>query len=171
LQDSSPLEVQRRARVFRRAFLSLMAALVVAAVFGFVGLREASTQSRDGRDGYSLSVRYPRVIRPGQAGGFQVQVTRAGGFGDIDHVRVRVTAAYLDLFEQDGFDPQPETATTDGTWLDQTFLAPQDTNQLSLSFNARLNPGGARGKRGTAEVLGENGEVLASASWSTTVVP
>jgi hypothetical protein len=169
LPDSPSLATLRRARLFRRAFLVFVAVVVGAGDLGLLGVKTATRSASAG--GYDLEVRFPRVIRPGLAATWSLDIHKAGGFADGELVRVRLRSDYFDMFDENGFDPDPVSSTSDGTYLVEEFEAPRGGDTLSLSFDSRVEPGVQKGTGGDAAVVDDAGAVLAQIYWSTIVVP
>jgi hypothetical protein len=100
----------------RRGFLSLLALLVVLALFGFFGIHSRTVSASSPHGDMTVEVHYAQVARAGLAVPFQVTVRRPSGFdGDVT---VAVSSSYLDLFDRNSVDPEPagghagERATT-----------------------------------------------------------
>jgi hypothetical protein len=159
----------RRARLLRRLFLGAMALFLAAGLLGVLGVRTVEAHASGG--GYELHVRYARVARPGLAAPWSLRIVKTGGFSDGETVRVRLDPAYFDLFDENGFDPDPVASTSDGEFLVQEFETPAEGSVLELSFDARIEPGAQSGGSGRAAVLDDGGEVLAEVRYHTTVLP
>ena len=135
---------------------------------GVLGVRSAE-KSASG-NGYRLTVTYPSVARGGLAAPWSLDVVKEGGFADGETVRLRLDGDYFDLYDENGFDPDPSSSTAAGRYLYQEYEAP-DGDTLTLSFDARIEPAAQRGKPGTAAVLDDDGRVLVEVSFRTTVLP
>jgi hypothetical protein len=120
----------------RRGALAVLGLVLIAGLLGLFGVhtREVSAQ---GLDGYELTVRYADRARPGLAAPWSVEVRRAEGFDTS--FTIATTAAYFDLFDENGLDPEPASATVDGEMLLWEFEPPEG-QVLELSFDARIEP-------------------------------
>ncbi|MCA1691140.1 MAG: hypothetical protein LC733_02665 [Actinobacteria bacterium] len=157
----------RRGRAMRRVFFVCLCALLVAAALGLLGSRTSETTASGGE--YELVVRYPSITRPGLATQFEIEVTREGGFPGI--VTLAISSSYLDIFDENGFDPDPLGATTDPERLVWSFEPPKDSDTMAFSFDARTEPG-VQLKRaaGSVAVLEDNRPVV-TARFKTLVLP
>ena len=155
----------RRARAMRRSFLVVLAAFLLLGALGFLGVRSRSVSASGG--GYDLEVTYGAVSRPGLATPWSVEVSREGGFEGP--VTVATTAAYFDLFDENSLDPEPTSSTTVGDQLVWEFDPPPG-DTLSISLDARIEPGVQRGREGTTSVL-DGGRPVATVRYRTRVLP
>jgi hypothetical protein len=156
----------RRSRTKRRFLIAAVALAVGLGVVGVLGVRTGVTRASGG--GYDLEVRYASITRPGLATVLDIQVRHPGGFDGP--VTVAVDSAYLDLFDENSVDPDPSEATSDDRWVIWTF-APPPGDVLAVSFDARIEPGvQLAGGRGAVEVR-EGGRAVATARFTTLVLP
>jgi hypothetical protein len=132
----------------RRATLSLLLLAVLAALAGLLGVH-TSTASATG-SGWHLSLRYPRVARAGLDVTWQATVTRPGGFGKS--VTLAVTGDYLNMFETQGFHPEPAEETRDATTLYLTFTAPPG-DTFVVDFDTYVQPASQAGSAATVAVV------------------
>jgi hypothetical protein len=112
-------------------------------------------------------VTYGQVSRPGLATPFEFEIRRPGGFDGP--VTVSSDSAYLDMFDENGFDPQPssETSTPDAViWQ----FDPPPGEVLSVSLDARIEPGVQWGRSGATSVL-EDGRPVVTARYHTWIMP
>jgi hypothetical protein len=115
---------QRRAGLWAgRLFLVLLACFVASGLIGVLGVHTSSAHNR--ANGYAVSLEYPRTARAGLDVAWQATVTRDGGFSGP--VELAVTADYFDIYETQGFFPEPDSQTRDGTTLYLTFTASRVT--------------------------------------------
>ncbi len=168
--DLEPLPAgpAKRARAARRSFLVVLAAVVVAGAAGLLGVRTVERTARGG--GHELTVAYASVARGGLAAPWSLTVRRDGGFVDGETLRVRLGAAYFDLFDENGFSPDAESSTSDGRYLVQEYEVP-DGDTFELSYDARIGPSVQAGERGSAAVLDEDGNVIVEVSFRTWIMP
>lgn len=158
----------RRARDGRRVGLVALSVFVLLGLLGVLGTRTAETSASEGP--YELTVTYPKVTRSGHAVRFEVEVRRAGGFPAEEPVRLRVLGRYYDLFDENGFSPQPDSETADDTWVVDEF-APPDGDTLLVSVDTRVEPARNRGEDGAVDVLDERGQPVVGVRFRTWVVP
>jgi hypothetical protein len=163
--DDNDLAHLRRARTLRRMFMALLAAVLVAGLTGYLGVKTRTVTAAGG--GYQLTVTYGQVSRPGLATAWSFEIRREGGFDDP--VTVSTSAKYLDLFDENGFDPAPSkvTATPDAVIWE---FDPPPGDTLSVSLDGRIEPSVQWGRDGETSVL-EDGEAVVTARYRTWVVP
>lgn len=149
----------------RRGFLTLLLCFILAGVLGLLGVH--STTARASEDGWTVSLLHASISRTGLDTPWEVTVTHAGGFsGDVT---LAVTADYFDIFETQGFDPEPSEETRDGTTRYLTFdKPPGDT--LKVSYDAYIQPASQVGRSGTLSVV-DGGRRVASVDFSTFLMP
>ena len=80
-----------------------------------------------------------------------------GGFGKT--LTLAVTASYFDIFETQGFHPEPSDETRDAETLYLTFNAPPDGDTLVVSYDAYIQPAAQRGRAATVGVVDEGRQV------------
>ena len=163
--------VGRRAVLGRRSFIAVLVAFVLAGATGLLGVREATTATSSGASassgGYELTVTYASVARAGLDVPLVVTVHRRGGFGK--ELVLGISADYLDIFETQGFNPDPTEATRDGDLLRLTFAAPPGET-FRFSYDAYIQPSSQQGEDAIICVL-EDGRQVASVSLTTHLVP
>lgn len=159
------LDEQRRHRLQRRLGLTVLFAVLVAGAANLLGVREATVSASGG--GFDLSVTYASVSRPGLATPWTARVHRAGGFDAP--VVLATTSRYLALLDENGLDPEPRRATTDGGMTIWEFDPPPG-DELTVTFDARLEPAFHLGRSGQTSILVGDGPVV-SVSYRTVVMP
>src|SRR5687768_4456584 len=117
--------------------------------------------------GFELTVEYASVTRPGLATPWAVEVRRPGGFDDP--VVIAVSSEYLDMFDENGLDPDPSKATAYPGFVEWEFDPPA-TDTLSVSFDARLEPARQWGRTGTVKVI-DNERPVTQVEFHTWVMP
>lgn len=158
---------QKRARAGRRVFVVLLGAFLLLGALGFYGVRKTSASAAGG--GYELSVDYASVSRPGLATPWSFEVRRPGGFPD--GLSVAVTSGYFDIFDENGLGPAPAEETTAGDLTIWRF-GPTSSDTLSVSFDARIEPGvQLTTARGELSVLDANGRPAVTVGFRTFVMP
>jgi hypothetical protein len=168
LPDRRPDEKVRRARDLRRVGLTLLSVFVLLGLTGVLGTRTAEKSASAGR--YDLTVTYPQVSRSGHAVRFEVEVRREGGFPAGEPVRLRVLGRYYDLFDENGFSPQPDAETADDRYVYDEF-APPDGDTLLVSVDTRIEPARNSGEDGEVSVLDEDGRPVTTVRFHTYLVP
>ena len=149
----------------RRVMLTAMALAVAADLAGLLGVHTGSVTAQD--HGYDLSVDYPSVARAGLDVPWQVTVTHPGGFGK--QLTLAVTGDYFDIFETQGFHPQPAEETRDAHALYLTFTAPPG-DTFVVDFDAYIQPASQQGRAATVALM--DGSVpLVSVDLDTRLLP
>ncbi|MDN4162974.1 hypothetical protein [Nocardioides abyssi] len=149
----------------RRAVIALLALVVAAGLAGVLGVRTTTSEGTTGD--WHLEVLHPQVARAGLDAPWEVRVRHDGGFGP--EVEIAVTGAYFDIFETQGFHPEPTEATRDGETLHLTFAAP-DTDELVVRYDAYIQPASQQGASGEVSVL-ERGAPVVSVPIRTRLLP
>jgi hypothetical protein len=140
---------------WRRVFLALTALLVATGLAGLLGVRDATASADE--DGWSLSVRYAATARAGLDVPFVVSVRHEGGFGQA--VTLALTGDYLDIYETQGFHPEPSGEMRDGHTLYLTFDTPPAGDTLTVSYDAYIQPAAQEGRSATLAVWVDQHEV------------
>ena len=140
----------------RRAFLTTLVTFLVAALVGLLGVR--STTTSDSADGWTLDLEYASVARSGLDVPFTATVTHDGGLGE--KVTLALTGTYLDIYETQGFHPEPDSTTRDADTLYLVFEAPPAGDTLTVTYDAYVQPAAKRGADGTLSVLDEGRPVV-----------
>jgi hypothetical protein len=149
----------------RRAVLSVLALVVVADLLGLLGVHTSTATAS--RGGYSMSLRYPGVARAGLDIGWQVTVNHPGGFGK--ELTLGVTGDYFDIFETQGFHPEPSAETRDGHTLYLTFDAPPG-DTFVVYYDAYIQPASQQGKSARVAVI-DHGRPAVWIDYRTRLVP
>jgi hypothetical protein len=153
----------RRARAIRRTFVVVLALFITAGAAGRLGVRSRTVTAKGG--GYELTVTYGQVSRPGLPTPWSFTLRRPGGFDGP--VTMTTTSKYLDLFDENGFDPQPSTATEEYVIWE---FEPPPGDTLAVSLDARIEPSAQWGRSGETALL-ENGRQVVVARYKTWVMP
>ena len=151
----------------RRSALSVLAVLVLAAVSSLLGVHTSVASAS--ANGWTLSLKYPRMARAGLDIQWQATVTHPGGFGK--QVTLAITGDYFNIYETQGFHPQPAQETRDGTTLYLTFTtAPGNT--FVVDFDTYVQPASQAGRAATLAVVDDTTLVpLTSVHFSTHLAP
>jgi hypothetical protein len=155
----------RRARTARRLFMVAVLAFLVVGLTGRLGVLTRTTTAQGG--GYELTVTYGHVSRGGLATPWSFEVHHPGGFDGP--ITVSTTSAYLDLFDENGFDPQPSSATATPDAVIWEFDPPEG-DTLGVSLDARIEPAAQWGRTGETAVL-VDGKPVVTAKYKTWVLP
>jgi hypothetical protein len=155
----------RRARALRRLFMTLLFAVLAVGATGGLGVNSRTTTVQGG--GYQLTVTYGQITRPGLATPWSLEIRHPGGFDGP--ITVSTNTKYLDLFDENGFDPQPSKSTATPDMVTWEF-DPPDGDTLGVSLDARLEPGAQWGRTGETSVL-VDGQPVVTAKYKTWVMP
>jgi len=150
----------------RRVVLVLLVVFVLVGLSGFLGVHSTTAEAEE--DGFHVSVRYASVARSGLDVPWEVTVTSTDGFADT--ITLAVTGDYFDIFESQGFFPEPSTSVRNGeTWF-LTFDSPGG-DTFVLSYDAYIQPASQRGRDGTVGVVTSAGKTVAVAEFRTRLLP
>ena len=152
----------------RRAVITVLAAIVVLALFGFLGIR-SRTVAASSRDGAThIDVRYAQVARAGLAVPFEVTVRRPGGFdGDLT---IAVSSSYLDLFDRSGVDPEPAGGAAGPRAITWRFDEVHGTTFV-MSMDMQVQAGKHFGRTGFVTVRDRGDGTVARATFKTWLAP
>jgi hypothetical protein len=134
----------------RRATVTVLALAVAVALTGLLGVHTSTASAS--RAGYTMSLRYPAVARAGLDVEWQVTVSHPGGFGK--ELTLAVTGDYFDIFETQGFHPEPSDETRDGHALYLTFQAPPG-DTFVVYYDAYIQPASQQGRSARVALLEE----------------
>jgi hypothetical protein len=160
-----PVDRLRRSRTLRRVALACLFVFLAAGLAGAFGVRTREASASN--NGYELTVTFATVTRPGLATPWSVDVRRSGGFDGP--ITIAASSDYLDMFDENGLDPEPSSSTADPEFVVWEFEPPAG-DTLSVSFDARIEPAKQWGRSGVVKVLAEDAEVV-QASFRTWVMP
>jgi len=149
----------------RRAVLAAMALLVAIGLTGLLGVHTSEASSS--HDGYTLTLHYPAVARAGLDTTWRVEVTHSGGFGK--DLTLAVTGDYFDIFETQGFHPNPSEETRNGHILYLTFTAPPG-DTFVVDFDAYIQPASQRGRAATVALV-EGTTPVVAVRYRTRILP
>ncbi|MXG91736.1 hypothetical protein [Nocardioides flavescens] len=152
----------------RRGFVTLLLAVVLAGPAGLLGVRSADASAREGE--WSLHLEYAAVARAGLDVPWTATVRHEGGFPADTPVTLVITGDYLDLYESQGFRPEPASSRRDGDTLYLAFDAPPSGDELVVGFDAYVQPAAQRGRFATLAVL-SGGRRYAPVTFRTRLLP
>jgi hypothetical protein len=146
-----------------------MAGLVVFVLVGLSGyLGVHTTTAEADQGGVHLSLEYASIARSGLDVPWQVTVTEDDGFADT--VTLAVTGDYFDIFETQGFHPDPSSSVRNQDTLYLTFDSPGG-NTFVVSYDAYIQPASQQGRRGTVAVVDADGTSVAAVDFRTRLLP
>ncbi|BAH48706.1 hypothetical protein [Rhodococcus opacus] len=149
----------------RRAAVALLALIVAFGAVGLLGVRSGTAYAEGG--GYALTLTYPRVARAGLDVPWDLTVRKPGGFSEP--VVIVVDSDYFDMFETQGWTPEPSAETSDAL---RTYMTvdPPPGDTLTLGFDAYIQPSSQLGHSGSVSVS-EKGVDVATLEFTTWLVP
>ncbi len=150
----------------RRALVTALALLVLAGLLGLLGVRTTTTTAAG--NGYRLSLEHASIARSGLDVPFEITVVTEGQFAD--QLTIALTGDYFDIYETQGFTPEPTESSRDGRILYLTFDTP-DGNTMVVDYDAYIQPASQQGRSGTVGVVSTEGVVLVSVAFRTRVLP
>jgi hypothetical protein len=154
-----------RARMVRRVGIGVLALFLGLGAINVFGVRSDRVSSSGG--GFDLTVTYAAMSRPGLATPWEVEVRNRGGFDGP--VTIATTGEYLDMFDENGLDPDPSSSTATADLVIWEFEPPEGET-LTVSFDARLEPAVQVGRTGETSVL-VDGKSVVRVGYTTRVMP
>jgi hypothetical protein len=152
----------------RRAFLSLLALVVVLALFGVFGVHSRTVAASSSDGGMKIEVHYAQVARAGLAVPFSVTVTRSDGFsGDVS---IGVSSSYLDLFDRNSVDPEPAGGRSNAHTTTWRFDEPHGTTFV-MTIDMQVQAGQHFGRDGFVTVVDHGDGAVARATFKTWLAP
>jgi hypothetical protein len=151
LSDVRAAEAARRGRPWRVAAVGVLSVVVALGAVGALGVRSREASATAG--GYQLSLTYPWVARAGLDVPWRVTVRRPGGFSGTKSITLAVTADYFDIFETQGFHPEPTAETRDAHRLYLTFALPKSGEVFVADFDTYVQPSAQIGRRARVAVV------------------
>jgi hypothetical protein len=150
----------------RRGFLGVLAVVLVAGLVGLLGVRTTTTEAE--ADGWALELQHASVARAGLDVPFTATISRAGGFGQ--QITLAITGTYLDLYETQGFNPEPDATSRDGDLLYLTFEAPPDGETFVVTYDAYIQPAAQSGGGGELSIV-DQGRAVVTVDFETRIWP
>lgn len=153
----------RRGAWGRRTFALVLAGILVLALLNVFGVRTGSVSARGSVSDTELvlTVDYAEVSRPGLATPWSVTVEAVDGGVLPPSFTLDTASTYLAQFDENGLDPEPTDSFQDDEWSSWTFEPSDGATVLTVSFDARLEPGIRWGERGVTRLLVDDRLVLA----------
>jgi hypothetical protein len=151
----------------RGSVVALLVLVVGLGVTGWLGVRSGTAEATGG--GYALEVEYPMIARAGLDVPWTITITAPPG-GFPDEITVAVTSDWFDLFETQGFSPEPTEETTDDRFDYMTLSTPDTGTTMTFSYDTYVQPAAQLGA--SAEVwLIVDDERVASVDYRTWLLP
>ncbi|QSE86914.1 hypothetical protein [Rhodococcus koreensis] len=149
----------------RRGAVTVLAVIVALGAVGLLGVRSATVYTAGG--GYELTLTYPRFARAGLDVPWDLTVRKAGGF--TEPVVIVVESEYFDMFETQGWTPEPSAETSDAS---RTYMTvdPPPGDTLTLGFDAYIQPSSQLGAPGAVSIS-ERGVDVVTLEFTTWLVP
>lgn len=129
-------DASRQSQLLRNALLVGLVLFVGAGLINVFGVRATTATTTVGD--LEVEVVHPAVARPGLSAPLTVTLRRSGGFPGP--VEVAMSNDYLARFDENGLDPQPDSATTSEEMLRWTWDE-VDGDTFIVDFDARIEPG------------------------------
>ena len=150
----------------RRLFVAALCVFLLAGLLGLLGVRTATEQAEGG--GYELAVRYARIARPGLSVPWAVTIRHPGGFDGP--VTLTTNSSYFHLFDENAFEPEPESVTTDGELVFWEFTPPEQGDTMEVSLDTRVGPNVQWGETGRTAIV-QDGRPVVEVEYETWVLP
>jgi hypothetical protein len=149
------------------AITLLLGVAVAGSVVGFDTYGVDTDEVRASGGGYQLGVEHATRSRGGLSTPLTIEVVRPDGFSGP--ITVAVDLRYLQMWDENALHPAPSGETVDGRWL-VWELDPPAGDALTLSFDARIEPGVQSGRVGRVAVM-EGGRPVVVVRFETRVLP
>ena len=158
------LAASRRSLWWRRGVLTVLSLFVLAALTQNLGVRTDTVTGGSG--GLQVTLRYADRARGALAAPFAIAIEHPGGFeGPIE---VSTNQRYLNIFDDNGFEPDAASMTTEDGEVVWTFDPPPG-DDLTIILDARIEPGIFGREHGRTTVTAE-GETV-TLEYTTWVAP
>lgn len=155
----------------RRIGVGALALIVAAAATGMLGVH--SRQTSVSADGYTLTVTYAGIARPGLDVPLRIELRAPEPFEDgplSEEIVLSINGSYFDFFETQGFHPEPSATSGDGETLYLTFDPPPDGSTFAVDYDAYIQPASQRGGDAVISLVVDD-EPVVSANISTFLFP
>jgi hypothetical protein len=166
MEDVRPVDRGAAARWARRAGIAVLLVIVLLGAIGFFGVRSRTTTTTS--HGYTMSVTYPQAARAGLDVPWRVRVHRDGGLPN--QLTLAVSTDYFRMFETQGFYPNADSSSNDGTFVYFIFDTHAGSEDFVVDYDAYIQPAAQLGKSATVELL-VGKRVVAKATLRTWLVP
>jgi len=166
LRDVRPVEAGPRSLVWRKLGTALLTLVVLAGLFGFLGDRVGVVEGSSGY-GHHLRLEYAASSRPGLDVPFEIEITDPDGLDP--EVTIAVTGDYFDMYETQGWYPEPSDQRRDDEWVYLTF-ATEEQPVMVIDFDAYIQPVAVTSRNAQIAVV-VDGEPVAPLSFRTVLFP
>src|SRR5690606_12823955 len=129
----------RRSRALRWLFVVALLVFLAIGALGGYGVTHREVTAEGG--GYELTVRYPNRTRPGLGSSWSVEVRRVDGSALDGPVVLATDADYFSIFDENGTDPEPASARSDGERVVWEVEPTDGATAVRLELDARIEPG------------------------------
>lgn len=157
-----------RETLLRAISLIFVTSVVLAGLTGMIGVRTRIAQSSG--SGLTVSVQHASVTRAGLATPFSVSIATDDRTALPEQITTRIDTDYLEMFDENGLEPEPASSYQNGQWTWWTFDVPRGHNELVVSFDVRLEPAVQWGRTGSATVE-IDGKEITTVEFATRVMP
>lgn len=165
LHDVHPASAGPRSVLARRIGTSLLALFVLAGAAGLLGDQQSTVTTR--AQGYTVTLSHADWARAGQDVPFEIEVRNPAGLGS--EITLAVTGSYFELYNTQGWFPEPSEQIRDGQWIYLTFDAPAG-DTLRVSFDTFIQPNRTLGESGQLALV-VDGERTTPIDVRTTLLP
>jgi hypothetical protein len=166
------VRVSRRNRpcvIGRRIELTFMALAGIVGATGFLGVKARTLRSS--AFGYTMTLTYPQIARPGLDIPWRLTLHHPGGFDQKQMITVAVSNRYWDIFEFQGLHPSPSDETADSDFVYLTFEPPPaGSDSFSVSLDTYVQPASQIGRHAVTSVI-IGGQHVTQVSYTTWLVP
>jgi hypothetical protein len=166
LDDVRPVEKGSAAQWGRGVGIAALLVVVVLGATGFFGVRSRTTTVAS--DGYSMSVTYPQSARAGLDVPWRVRIHHPGGFPK--QITLAVTRSYFHMFETQGWYPDADSASSDGTFIYFVFDTQPGSDDFVVDYDTYIQPGSQLGKSADVKLI-IAGRLITTASLRTWLLP
>lgn len=163
--EQVPLSRFERGLWIRRIAIGFLCLVLLVALSSYLGAQTATATSSGG--GYTLTVTYPRITRPGLPIRWEFTVTHSGGFDGP--VRLATTFDAVHLFDVSNTEPEASSSTATPDQLIYAFDPPPG-DSLRVSMDGNTEPGMNELGDVTTSVL-VDGAPVASVTYHMVVIP
>jgi hypothetical protein len=163
--DQIPLARFKRGRTGRRVAVAVLVLFLLVTLSSFLGSQTGTSTATGG--GYTLTVTYPKVTRPGLPIRWEFTVSHPGGFDQPIHLATSFDE--LHLFDTSNVEPDAKSSTATATDVIYTF-APPSGDTLRVSMDGNTEPDFHEFGPATTSVL-IDGQPAVSVSYRTVVIP
>lgn len=150
----------------RRATVVVLAAIIVAAGSGFLGVKSMTAAAHS--DGYRVEVTYARVARAGLTVPFTIRVRTPQPI--VTNVVIGISADYFSMFESQGSVPEPSNVAADSGTVYFTFAPPPSGNVVVVDYDAAIRAGAQQGESASIRIQ-VDGTWRVSTAVHTTLIP